>query len=110
MEYIAFTDYSAGFAWSRLNNVLFAAESLIRVEIVNARALKLSDAMNDNEKIVVDQVMAMYDCHYTDELPPGLEAYDPQPPTLRTTRKAKDYPVGTPTQYFREERPCRLDM
>lgn len=103
MKYIAFADHSAGFAWSRLNNVLFAAESLIRVELVNARALIFNNVMNDREKSVVDQVMAMYDCHYADEIPEGMK-FESQPPTPRKSRKAKDYPVGIPTKYFRDGR------
>lgn len=104
MKYIAFTDTCAGFAWSRLNNLLFANESLLRVELVNARALEFIGVRTERDNPVVNQVMAMYDCHYTDELPKGFEAYNPQPPTPKKTRRAKDYPVGIPTKYFRGAR------
>lgn len=103
MQYIAFTESVAGFAWCRLNNMLIAAESDVRVELVNARGLKFIGKRTPREEPVVEQVMAMYDCHYTEELPPGFEAYDPQPPTPKKTRK-KDFPVGVPTHYFREAR------
>lgn len=103
MDYIAFTESVAGFAWSRLNNLLFAAESDVRVELVNARGLKFIGKRTSREEPVVEQVMAMYDCHYTEELPPGFEAYNPQPPIPKKTR-VKDFPVGVPTHYFRDAR------
>lgn len=104
MKYIAFSDTCAGFAWSRLNNLLFANESLLRVEITNAHTLSFIGERKERDIPVVEQVMAMYDCHYTDELPKGFEAYNPQPPTPKKSRRAKDYPVGIPTKFFREAR------
>lgn len=104
MKYIAFKDTCAGFAWSRLNNLLFANESLLRVEIINAHAIEFDSEVKERDLPVVEQVMAMYDCHYTDEIPKGFEAYSPQPPTPKKSRRAKDYPVGIPTKFFREAR------
>lgn len=104
MKYIAFSDTCAGFAWSRLNNLLFANESLLRVEIINAHTLEFIGERKERDLPVVNEVMAMYDCQYTDDLPVGFQAYNPQPPPIKKTRRAKDYPVGIPTKYFREAR------
>lgn len=74
MKYIAFGDTVAGFASIRLNNLLLANGSSLRTGVANAYALTFEGKCSDCDLPVVNQVMSMYDCHYTDELPPAFKA------------------------------------
>lgn len=77
MKYITFTEPTAGFAVSRLNNLLIASQSLLRAELFNAYTVELNHDVSERDASVVSDILNHYEGAFTDVAPPPYVPFNP---------------------------------
>lgn len=77
MKYITFSEPTAGFAVSRLNNVLIASQSPLRAELFNAYTVELNREVSERDVSVVSDVLDQYEGAFTDVAPPPYVPFNP---------------------------------